>query len=97
MTRLFIRFYIGVLSVLFAAWYIHGKVTELYFRAERIRVIESAHRGYMQVLVEELAGESDPAAALDAMHKLHRFMKISLVNRWMMRPTALQSVWSQPD
>ena len=28
MTRLFIRFYLGVLLVLFLAWYIHGLVLE---------------------------------------------------------------------
>ena len=54
MTRLFIRFYVGVLIVLLLAWYIHGDVSERFFGAERIRVAEKAHGGGIRLVVSEL-------------------------------------------
>ena len=39
MKRLFIRFYLGVLAVLFLAWYIHGIVLKGRTDADRARVI----------------------------------------------------------
>ena len=39
MKRLFFRFYLGVLAVLFLAWYIHGVVLRARTDADRARVI----------------------------------------------------------
>lgn len=60
MTRLFIRFYLGVLLVLFMAWYIHGVVLERYRHAEWARVIEAAHGGGARLVASEL-GSAPPA------------------------------------
>jgi two-component system sensor histidine kinase RstB len=58
MTRLFIRFYLGVLAVLFIAWYLHGTVSETYNSADRHRVIEGSYQGAMRLLVNELNSTS---------------------------------------
>ncbi len=54
MTRLFVLLYIGVLAVLFAAWYIHGQVTRRRIAAERSRVFEEAHGGGARLVAREL-------------------------------------------
>jgi two-component system sensor histidine kinase RstB len=54
MTRLFIRFYLGVLVVLFLAWYIHGAVSQRRVEAEWARVIEGAHSGGVRLVASEL-------------------------------------------
>ena len=54
MTRLFIRFYVCVLIVLFLAWYIHGSVSKRRAEAEWTRVIEDAHRGGARLVAHEL-------------------------------------------
>ncbi len=45
MTWLFVRFYLGVLAVLFAAWWIVGIVFWARFEADQARVYEEAHAG----------------------------------------------------
>lgn len=54
MTRLFILFYLGVLAVLAAAWYIHGAVASWQFGDEFRRVVEGTHRGGAQLVVDRL-------------------------------------------
>ncbi len=54
MTRLFIRFYVGVLAVLFLAWYIHGAVLKRRADADRARVFEEAHGGGARLVASEL-------------------------------------------
>ena len=54
MTWLFFRFYIGVLIVLFLAWYIHGAVLKQRADAETERVILAAHRGGARLVASEL-------------------------------------------
>ena len=54
MTRLFIRFYLGVLAVLFLAWYIHGIVLQGRTDADRARVIARAHSGGARLVAREL-------------------------------------------
>jgi two-component system sensor histidine kinase RstB len=61
MTRLFIRFYLGVLLVLFLAWYIHGIELERHRRTEMNRVVEGAHGGGARLV----AGEIDSVQPAD--------------------------------
>ena len=60
MTRLFIRFYLGVLVVLFLAWYIHGSVSKSKSQADLARVIKAAHAGGARVVADELSAASSP-------------------------------------
>jgi two-component system sensor histidine kinase RstB len=55
MTRLFIRFYVGVLVVLFLAWYIHGAVVTRRANVETARVVQEAHGGGARLVAAELA------------------------------------------
>ena len=60
MRRLFILLYLGVLAVLFAAWYIHRAVSKQRAEAEHARVFEEAHGGGARLVASELdavAGE----------------------------------------
>lgn len=54
MTRLFVRFYLGVLLVLFLAWCIYGFVLESYRRADRNRVVEGGYGGGARLVAGEL-------------------------------------------
>ncbi len=54
MTRLFIGIYLGVLAVLFGAWYIHGQVWTQRAAADRSRVFEEAHGGGARLVAAEL-------------------------------------------
>ena len=54
MTRLFIRFYLGVLIVLFLAWYIHGAVLKRRADEELARVMKEAHGGGARLVASEL-------------------------------------------
>ncbi len=54
MTQLFIRFYVGVLVVLFLAWYIYGVVFERRTAADRARVVEEAHAGGARLVANEI-------------------------------------------
>lgn len=56
MTWLFIRLYLGVLTVLFLAWYIHGSVLQRRAEADRARVFEEAHGGGARLVAQELDG-----------------------------------------
>jgi two-component system sensor histidine kinase RstB len=58
MTRLFIQFYVGVLSVLFGAWFIHGVIAERQIGIEVPRIVEVAHRGGARLLAEKLNSAS---------------------------------------
>ena len=58
MTRLFILLYLGVLAVLFAAWYIHGTVSQRRAEADRSRVFESAHGGGARLVAREIESEA---------------------------------------
>ncbi len=55
MTRLFVRLYLGVLIVLFLAWYIHGVVLANRSDAEWRRVVEEAHAGGARLVASQLA------------------------------------------
>ena len=54
MTRLFFRFYIGVLVVLFLAWYLQGIVLKQRTEADRARVYTEAHGGGARLVAREL-------------------------------------------
>ena len=54
MTRLFILFYIGVGTVLAAAWIINGQVALWQYRGELQRVVEASHHGGVQLVRERL-------------------------------------------
>ena len=54
MTRLFLRFYLGVLLILFLAWYIYGIASERFYASETGGVIEDAHSGGVRLVAEEL-------------------------------------------
>ena len=45
MTRLFLRFYLGVIAILIGAWFIQGYVTSQANESQNIRVIEQALSG----------------------------------------------------
>ena len=59
MTRLFILLYIGVLAVLFVAWYIHSQVTEQRLAADRSRVFEEAYAGGARLVANSLVNVTD--------------------------------------
>ena len=71
MTQLFIRFYLGVLAVLFLAWFIYGYVIDARARADRARVVTQAHHGGMKLMVERLQ-ESSPEDRLEAIRILQK-------------------------
>ena len=54
MTRLFIRFYVSVVIVLFLAWYIYGLVLQRRSDADWARVVEEAHGGGARLVAREL-------------------------------------------
>ncbi len=54
MTRLFVRFYLCVLIVLFLAWYIHGSVLKQRADADLALVIVTAHGGGARLVASEL-------------------------------------------
>lgn len=54
MTWLFIRFYVGVLAVLFLAWFIHGRVLQHRSDADLARVIWEAHGGGARLVASQL-------------------------------------------
>ncbi|MBP7937153.1 MAG: HAMP domain-containing protein [Phycisphaerae bacterium] len=54
MTRLFTRFYLCVLIVLFLAWWIHGAVWRWRAEADTAQVILIAHRGGARLVAREL-------------------------------------------
>ncbi len=56
MTRLFVKFYLGVLVVLFLAWYIYGQVYRERAGKELARVIEEAMGGGVRLVAETLSG-----------------------------------------
>jgi two-component system sensor histidine kinase RstB len=68
MMRLFVGLYLGVLAVLFGAWYIHGQVWNQRALAERARVFEEAHGGGARLV----AGELDAALPADRDQVLKR-------------------------
>jgi len=74
MTQLFIRFYLGVLAVLFLAWFIYGYVIEARARADRARVVTQAHHGGMRLMVERLQESSteDRLVAIQNLQKSFR-------------------------
>jgi two-component system sensor histidine kinase RstB len=69
MTRLFIGLYIGVLAVLFAAWYIHGVVLRQRSEADLARVIEEAHGGGARLVASELDA-SPPGTRVQTLNRL---------------------------
>ena len=64
MTRLFVLLYLGVLAVLFTAWYIHGAVSRRRAESDRARVIRQAHAGGARLVARQLdaapAGQREP-------------------------------------
>jgi two-component system sensor histidine kinase RstB len=71
MTWLFLRFYVGVLIVLFLAWYIHGAVLKRRAAADTERVIVSAHAGGARLVARQLDAVSpaDRQQVLDALRE----------------------------
>ncbi|MCU0708062.1 MAG: ATP-binding protein [Pirellula sp.] len=55
MTQLFIRFYLGVLAVLFVSWWIYGYVLQLRYEADRARVVTEAHASGLRLVASELS------------------------------------------
>ena len=70
MTWLFIRFYLSVLVVLFAAWYLHGWVTQERSKADLARVVTTAHAGGVRLVALELN------AADSVEHREHRLAEL---------------------
>lgn len=70
MTRLFIRFYVGVLVVLFLAWYIHGQVSLRRQLADRARVVTIAHSGGARLVAQELNAAMTPEAREETLEQL---------------------------
>jgi two-component system, OmpR family, sensor histidine kinase RstB len=54
MRKLFFRFYLSVLAVLFLAWWIHGYVWTSRTNSDRNRVIVTAHGGGARLMAAEL-------------------------------------------
>ena len=90
MTRLFIRFYVGVLAVLFMAWYIHGAVLKRRADADRARVFEEAHGGGARLVARELS-VSPPEQRERTLESLRkRFAYPVDVIPWQELPGSLQ-------
>lgn len=70
MTRLFIRFYVGVLVVLFLAWYIHGQVSLQRQLADRARVVTVAHSGGARLVAQELNAAASSEARTETLTRL---------------------------
>ena len=69
MTRLFVRFYLGVLAVLLAAWYLQGEISDLQFDRELPEVAESAHQGGVRQIVARL-NEVPPEQRRARLHEM---------------------------
>lgn len=71
MTRLFIRFYLGVLFILFCAWSIQAFVFRQRSEAANIQVVEQALGGGARLACQKLAESSplDRAAALEELQR----------------------------
>lgn len=54
MTHLFVRFYLGVLAVLFLAWWIYGYVLQARYEADRSRVVTEAHGSGLRLIADDL-------------------------------------------
>ncbi len=54
MTQLFVRFYLGVLAVLFLAWWIYGYVLQARYEADRARVVTEAHVSGLRLIADDL-------------------------------------------
>lgn len=74
MRRLFLRFYLSILAVLFVAWFIHGYVLRSRADSDRVRVILSAHRGGARIVSEQLA-DADPGDRSNVLQKLQASFK----------------------
>jgi two-component system sensor histidine kinase RstB len=55
MKQLFIYFYLGVVAVLFMAWYIHGIVLRARSEASREKVMSRAHGGGVRLIAADLS------------------------------------------
>jgi two-component system, OmpR family, sensor histidine kinase RstB len=55
MTQLFIRFYLGVLVVLFVSWWIYGYVLQLRYEANWARVVTEAHASGLRLIATDLS------------------------------------------
>ncbi len=69
MTRLFLRFYAGVLIVLFLAWFIYGTVLEQRTESDLARVVIEAHGGGARLVAEKLSTTRDRGVTLDSLRK----------------------------
>ena len=77
MTRLFIRFYLGVLAVLLLAWCIHGAVLKQRSAAEEARVYMGAHGGGAR-LAANLLRKANPEKRLHELKRLTRLFRYSI-------------------
>ena len=73
MTRLFIRFYLGVIAILIGAWLIQSYVFRQRSEAENIRVIERALSGGARLARDQLSGASPEQAPQIFRHIEDRF------------------------
>jgi two-component system sensor histidine kinase RstB len=71
MSWLFIRFYVGVLAVLFLAWFIHGRVLAHRSDADLARVIWEAHGGGARLVASRLT-DADPDSRGERLATLQR-------------------------
>ena len=71
MTRPFVRFYVGVLIVLFIAWFIYGRVLDQRTAADVARVVTKAHGGGARLVAKQLdaAGRARRTEVLDELRE----------------------------
>ena len=83
MTRLFLRFYGGVLIVLFLAWYIHGKFSERWQDADKIRVVTTVHAGGARLVANRLNAASSSEERTEILEELQSLFEydVSIKNR----------------
>lgn len=74
MRRIFILLYVGVLAVLFAAWYIHGLVLKSRSDAQTARVYIAAHGGGALVIASKL-DEPDLARREERLGQLRKRLR----------------------
>ncbi len=93
MTRLFIRFYLGVIAILIAAWLIQSYLVRERSATQNLRVVEQALSGGARLARDELASAS-PRNADEAMQRIQARFEYP-VNRFPLDVDWLTPAWKE--
>ena len=81
MTRLFLRFYCGVLVVLFLAWYIHAKFSEHWAAEDKIRVVTTVHSGGARLVANRLNAARSPEERGEILEEIKQLFGYEIMIR----------------